>query len=88
MKAEELIVHVFAEKRRLLDAGKRPTGVVISRSDYSEIQDYHRSLGFLPDGVEDYISRYELFDLPFMLHDGTECRVATDDEPREGDGGT
>ena len=75
MRAEELIARVWTQKKQLLAAGKRPKGIVISRSDYGTIQEYHRGLGFLPDGVDDYITRYALFDLPFLLDEVNECRV-------------
>lgn len=83
MRAEELIMHVWTQRQRLLTAGKRPDGIVISRSDYATIQDYHRGLGFLPDGVEDYISKYALFDLPFFLSESGECTVTFEGGERQ-----
>ncbi len=81
MRAEELIARVWTQKKQMLAAGERPTRIVISKDDYQTIQAYHRGLGFLPDGVEDYISRYALFDLPFFLDETPECRVAGDEPP-------
>lgn len=80
MRAEELIARVWTQKKQLLAAGKRPSRIVISKDDYLTIQAYHRGLGFLPDGVEDYISRYDLFDLPFFLGETEECSVASEDD--------
>lgn len=87
MRAEELILRVWTQKRLLREAGKSPNRIVISKSDYGAIQEYHRRLGFLPPGVEDYISRYALFDLPFFLDEKGECTVVSEEECRpESDG--
>lgn len=75
MRAEELILRVWTEAKELKGCGKSPARIVLSKSSYELIQRYHRSLGFLPDGVEDYITRYTLFDLPFFLDESEECRV-------------
>lgn len=80
MRAEELIARIWTQKKQLLAAGKRPNRVVISKGDYLTIQAYHRGLGFLPDGVEDYISRYALFELPFFLDDIADCRVTSEED--------
>jgi hypothetical protein len=80
MRAEELILRVWTQKRQLLAAGKVPIRIVITRDDYAAIQEYHKKLGFLPPGVEDYISRYSLFDLPFFLDEGGDCSVVSEEE--------
>ena len=87
MRAEELIMRIWTQRQQLLTDGRRPKRIVISRSDYETIQDYHRGLGFLPDGVEDYISRYTLFDLPFFLSEDREYRVSIEDDGRLNTGG-
>lgn len=80
MRAEELILRVWTQKKRLLAAGKSPVRIVISRNDYTTIQEYHKVIGFLPEGVEDYISRYTLFDLPFFLDETGECNVVSEED--------
>lgn len=74
-RAEELIARAWTQRKHLVESGRVPTGVVVSKLGYNTIQSYHRSLGFLPDGVRDYITRYTLFDLPFLIDEGEECRV-------------
>ena len=82
MRAEELILQVWTQRKQLILGGKRPSGVVLSKQSYDAIQEYHRGLGFLPEGVEDYITKYTLFELPFFLDENEECRVSI-----EGEGG-
>lgn len=84
MRAEELIMHVWAQRKQLLASGRRPSRIVISRTDYQTIQEYHRGLGYLPGGVEDYISRYTLFDLPFFLDEGAPCTVGCEEDDPSG----
>ena len=77
-------MQVWVQRKQLVASGRRPNRVVISRADYRTIQDYHRGLGVLPEGVEDYISQYSLFGLPFFLDEGGDCRVGCEEDDPSG----
>jgi len=86
MRAEELIMRAWTQRKELILGGKKPSRVVLSKTSYGLIQEYHRRLGFLPEGVEDYITRYSLFDLPFFLDETEECRVTAERDQRPAGG--
>ncbi len=75
MRAEELIAFVLRQKLERGSAGEPPRRVVMSMGSYRKLRDYHARLGEVPEGMEDYIGRYRLFDLPIYIDNATTCRV-------------
>lgn len=74
-RAEELIVEALRQKNELIERGRKPTGVVLSRSNYDRIQRYHATLGEVQGGFEDYIGKYTLFGMPIYVDNDYECTV-------------
>ena len=77
IRAEEIIVEVYRQRREIVERGGTPEWVVLSPEHYRLVQAYHAQLGEAPEGRADYIDRYRLFDL--------EIRVERVDEPRVGE---
>lgn len=69
VRAEELILDVYRQRRELLEQGREAQRVVMSPAHYRSIQRFHALLGELPEGAVDYIDRYRLFDLEICIED-------------------
>ena len=75
MRAEELIATVYKKKRSLLDGGRSPEKIVMSKANYDILEDYRRRLPPYPPGVPDYITRDSLFGLPIYIDNDHDCDV-------------
>ena len=75
MRAEELIAGVWKQNLDLLNGGREPSKVIMSKSNYELLQRYHAGLGFVQDGAEDYISRYSLFGLAIYIDNRVDYKV-------------
>ncbi len=51
-------------------AGRRVTAVVMPAHLYHIVQDYRNRLGTVPDGLPDYLGRYDLFGIPIYTDIG------------------
>ncbi|MFW5741885.1 MAG: hypothetical protein ACOCW3_01070 [Spirochaetota bacterium] len=67
MRAEELILDVYRQRREIEEHGREATRVVMNPSHYRAIQRFHAHLGDVPEGAVDYIDRYRLFDLEICI---------------------
>jgi hypothetical protein len=75
VRAEELIASVYRQKRSLVEGGKAPEKVVMSKANYDILEDYRRKLPPYPLGVPDYITRDSLFGLPIYIDNNHDCDV-------------
>jgi len=66
--AAKLILEVYRQRLSLAEASRKPSRVVLSRTHYDTIREYHLHLGTLPQGL-DYIDRYRIFDLEICIDD-------------------
>lgn len=67
--AEELIVEIYRQRSLLVEAGRRPTRVIMSAGHYEQIRNYHRGLGAIAPGRVDYLDRYRVFDLEICVEE-------------------
>ncbi len=74
-RAEEIIASVYKQKRTLIDEGKSPQKVVMSKSNYDMLEDYRRRLPPFPPGVPDYVTQDSLFGLAIYIDNDHECDV-------------
>jgi hypothetical protein len=71
MRAEDIIAQAYKYKSEFEAQGKKPERIVMTRAQYELVQAWHQRLGELPPGMQDYISRYELFGIPIFIQDST-----------------
>jgi hypothetical protein len=69
MKAEEIIAEVWRRHSEMITAGRPPSRVILSASDYRKIQEYHARLGELPKPDMDYIQKDSLFGIPIFIEE-------------------
>jgi len=74
-RAEEIIATVFKQKRALVEAGRTPEKIVMSKSNYDMLEDYRRKLPPYPPGVPDYMTQDSLFGLTIYIDNDHECEV-------------
>ena len=74
-RAEEIIATVFKQKRALMEAGRTPEKVVMSKSNYDMLEDYRRKLPPYPQGIPDYITQDSLFGLAIYIDNDHDCKV-------------
>ncbi len=68
-RPEELIVEVYRQYREQIEAGGRPTRVLLTTSQYNLLQSYRARLGEMPDNQLDYLERYAIFGLEMHVSD-------------------
>ncbi len=78
IRPEEVIVNIYRQKAALLQEGKTPSRVILSRAYYDMLQRYHANLGELKDAGNDYITKYTIFGIPVYLDDTYEYVVESD----------
>ena len=69
MRAEDIIAQVYKHKTELEAQGKKPERIVLTRAQYELVQAWHLGLGLPPPGLQDYVSRYEIFGIPIFIED-------------------
>ena len=74
-RAEEIIATVFKQKRALMEAGRTPEKVVMSKTNYDMLEDYRRKLPPYPLGIPDYITQDSLFGLAIYIDNDHDCEV-------------
>jgi len=62
--AQELIAAVYGRIVSLREQGKEATKIVLPPRDYQILQEYRRTMGDVPQGLPDYLGRYDLFGIP------------------------
>lgn len=75
MTIQEIILEVMKARNDRVAAGLKPTVVILSKSRYQELMLYHASLGDMPEGQPDYISKDTLFDLNICLDSSVDFKV-------------
>ena len=73
--AQEILLAVLSGKKTLVEAGTTPRRVVLSMKNYRILQQFHATLGELPNPELDYITRYTVFGLSVFIDDGVEISV-------------
>ncbi|TVQ36878.1 MAG: hypothetical protein EA384_13510 [Spirochaetaceae bacterium] len=73
--AQAIILELWRKRQALRERGQTPRRVVLSMHNYRLLQQYHATLGELPDPDIDYITRYTVFDLPVYIDDTVDCTV-------------
>ncbi|SIQ65454.1 hypothetical protein SAMN05920897_11277 [Alkalispirochaeta americana] len=76
-RAEEVIAAVYGRIATLRDQGKVPTSIVLPPAVYRLIQDYRAHLGESPQGLPDYLGKYEIFGLPLYTDSCTAIVIRT-----------
>ena len=74
-EAQELLLAIWKRRTELVEQGKQPEGVVLSRAQYELLQSYNARLGELPNQQLDYIEKYRVFDLPIYVDNESAMRV-------------
>jgi hypothetical protein len=74
-EAQELLLAIWKRRTELVEQGKQPGGVVLSRAQYELLQSYNARLGELPNQQLDYIEKYRVFDLPIYVDNDSAMRV-------------
>jgi hypothetical protein len=74
-EAQELLLAIWKRRTELVEQGKQPEGVVLSRAQYELLQSYNARLGELPNQQLDYIEKYRVFDLPIYVDNDSAMRV-------------
>ena len=74
-EAQELLLAIWKRRTELVEQGKQPEGVVLSRAQYDLLQSYNARLGELPNQQLDYIEKYRVFDLPIYVDNDSAMRV-------------
>lgn len=77
LRAEEIIAAVYGRISGLRRKGSNPTAIVLPVSYYRVIQEYRGNLGDAPEGMPDYLGKYELFGVPLYTDTGTEIVIRT-----------
>ena len=72
---QAVILELWRKRQALREQGRLPRRVVLSIQNYRLLQQYHATLGELPNPDVDYITRYTVFDLPVYIDDSVECNV-------------
>ncbi|TVR32907.1 MAG: hypothetical protein EA404_06135 [Spirochaetaceae bacterium] len=72
---QAVILELWRKRQALREQGRLPQRVVLSVQNYRLLQQYHATLGELPNPDIDYITRYTVFDLPVYIDNNVECNV-------------
>jgi hypothetical protein len=69
-RPEEVIAEVYRQVKAVRDTGHEPERIVMSRLEWSMVEDYRRKLGVIQGPVPDYLSEDSLFGLEIWYGDG------------------
>ncbi len=62
--AHEVIATVYGRIRELRDDGKEAVAIILPPQQYRVLQEYRRRIGDVPEGLPDYLGKYDLFGIP------------------------
>lgn len=77
VRAEEIIATVYGRIREQRESGKRVTAIILPVEMYRTVQAYRNSLGDAPEGLPDYLGKYELFGVPLYTDGGDRIVIQT-----------
>jgi hypothetical protein len=80
-RAEEIIAAVYAQLSALREKGRRPSAIVMPPGLYRIVQGYRALLGDVPDGLPDYLGKYDLFGVPIYTDGGEKIVIRTNRSP-------
>jgi hypothetical protein len=80
-EAQELIAAVYGQIVTLREQGKEAIKIVLPPRQYQVLQEYRRTMGDVPQGLPDYLGRYDLFGIP--LYTDTREHVVIQARPVE-----
>ena len=63
-------MEIYARVQEVRRTGRRVTAVVMPANLYRIVQDYRSRLGTVPEGLPDYLGRYDLFGIPIYTDTG------------------
>ncbi|MDF1566899.1 MAG: hypothetical protein P1P77_02645 [Spirochaetaceae bacterium] len=69
-RPEEVIAEVYRQVKAVRETGREPERIVMSRLEWSMVEDYRRQLGVIQGPVPDYLSEDSLFGLEIWYGDG------------------
>ncbi len=75
MEAQEIILNVWKRKNEMLEAGTKPTRLVMSAADFEKIREYKTRLGELPNPDMDYLQEEALFGIPVFIDNTREVKI-------------
>ena len=75
IRPEEIILEIYRQKKRCLEAGKKPEKVVLSMNHHRLIQWYHELLGSVDGPVPDYLQEDTIFGLEICIDNSSEIMV-------------
>lgn len=68
--AQEIIAAIYRQISSLRENGRKPSAIVLPVSYYRAIQQFRGSLGEVPQGLPDYLGKYDLFGIPLYTDGG------------------
>lgn len=80
-RAEEVIAAVYAQLCTVREGGRRPSAIVMPPALYQVVQRYRALLGDVPDGLPDYLGKYDLFGVPIYTDGGERIVIRTSRSP-------
>ena len=75
MEAQEIILNVWKRKNEMIEAGTKPTRLVMSAADFEKIREYIARLGDLPNTNMDYLQQEALSGIPVFVDDTREVKI-------------
>jgi hypothetical protein len=80
-RAEEIIAGVYAQLCAVRERGRHPSAIVMPPALYQVVQRYRSLLGDVPEGLPDYLGKYDLFGVPIYTDGGETIVIRTSRSP-------